>query len=505
MPGEVWLVVAFIVIYWELLWPYVVYPLQSWQRGCGRVKTLSSVPFGLPGTIRVVRNLLADQIMRRNAERDLGLGHVKTYWLESFFKWMVVTREPENVKAMLATQFADFSLASRSASLIPVFGSGIFTQDGSEWKHSRTMLRPQFSKEQISRLDGTARHTDRLIAQLRARRTVEAQQWFHMLTMDTATEFLFGESTNSLEEYRTAKSEAGGVSPAAFVESYTYLLKLAVRRIVFNNQRLFTEGWGGARVHLQRAHAFIDHYVERALATVRADAVPDNSYVFSYELAKLTDDPQVIRDEIFNILIAGRDTTASTLSYAFYYFVKHPELWDRVRADVWQAFPAGSSTEYTFEGLRRLTYVPLFVKEVLRLSPAVPFNVRTAVRDTKLPKGGGTDQQQPVFVPKGTSLFYSTYTIHRDPDIFGPTAREFDPDRWLDLKSVAWGYIPFNGGPRICLGQQFALTELYLVICKLAHAFTRIEPGPGFPKELRERQTLTASVGGSGVPVTFTT
>ena len=120
----------------------------------------------------------------------------------------------------------------------------------------------------------------------------------------------------------------------------------------------------------------------------------------------------------------------------------------------------------------------------------VPGNGRLAVRDTVLPLGGGPNGQHPLFVPKGTMVGYSPYTMHRRKDIYGSDADEFKPERWETLRP-GWEYLPFNGGPRICLGQQYAKTEALYVSVRLIQSFARMEsrdPGPW-----EESMTLTLS------------
>lgn len=97
-----------------------------------------------------------------------------------------------------------------------------------------------------------------------------------------------------------------------------------------------------------------------------------------------------------------------------------------------------------------------------------------------LPVGGGPNGKSPVFVRKGTIVFYSVWAMHRRQDLYGPDANEFRPERWADLRP-GWEYLPFNGGPRICIGQQYALTEAAYVTVRLAQQFSTLEtrdPGP---------------------------
>lgn len=114
------------------------------------------------------------------------------------------------------------------------------------------------------------------------------------------------------------------------------------------------------------------------------------------------------------------------------------------------------------------------MNETLRLHSVVPFNSRCAVLDTTLPVGGGPDETAPVFIPKGTEVNFSTHVLHRRHDLWGSDADEFVPERW-EKKRPGWNYAAFNGGPRICIGQQFALTEAGYVIARVLQKFDNIE------------------------------
>lgn len=100
-------------------------------------------------------------------------------------------------------------------------------------------------------------------------------------------------------------------------------------------------------------------------------------------------------------------------------------------------------------------YQPL---KVLRLYPSVPVNSRAAINPTVLPIGGGADGKSPIFVAQGRAVGYCVYAMHRRKDIYGPDANKFRPERWEggELKHIhSYAYLPFNGGPRICLGRKY--------------------------------------------------
>jgi cytochrome P450 len=91
---------------------------------------------------------------------------------------------------------------------------------------------------------------------------------------------------------------------------------------------------------------------------------------------------------------------------------------------------------------------------VLRLQPPVPVNFRVSTKDTSLPVGGGADGRSPIYIRKGTMVSYNVFAMHRRTDLWGKDAKTFRPERWEENAKHGWEYLPFNGGPRICLGRK---------------------------------------------------
>lgn len=113
-----------------------------------------------------------------------------------------------------------------------------------------------------------------------------------------------------------------------------------------------------------------------------------------------------------------------------------------------------------FEELKDMKYLRATLNESLRVHPVVPANSRQAIVDTVLPHGGGKDGRSPMFVSKGTIVSYAVHAMHHRKELFREDADEFRPERWLDEEGkkglrVGWEYLPFNGGPRICIGREF--------------------------------------------------
>lgn len=131
----------------------------------------------------------------------------------------------------------------------------------------------------------------------------------------------------------------------------------------------------------------------------------------------------------------------------------------------------------------------------LRLYPPVPLNNRTATKTTTLPTGGGPNGHSPKLVRKGELVVFSQYVNSRRRNIFGPDADEFHPERWEEggLSGIGWAYFPFSGGPRQCLGEDFALMEIYYTVVRLLQASRLISLPIGEQIEPvgEERQRLT--------------
>ncbi|KAJ5804879.1 Cytochrome P450 E-class CYP52 [Penicillium riverlandense] len=481
----------------------------SWQRsrhakslGCGAAPMY---PFKDPlGISNLMQSLAADRehaipelaTKRIEVISNLQGRYVSTVILRNLGRDNLFTTDPKNIQALLATQFKDFGLGpTRLSSLHQLLGTGIFTADGEEWSRSRSLLRPQFTREQISQLDLEEAHVQKAMQAL----PVAADGWttptdiqsiFFRLTIDSATEFLFGESVES----QIGALQGLNRPEDKFASYFDRSQWVAAQRARFEKFSWVVDN-KETRYSDAQVHAFVDKFVKNALDAVQRDKKPLDeekpaSYVFLDALVASTHDPIELRSQLLNILLAGRDTTASLLSWTIQMLTRHPAVFHKLRETIITDFGTYAAPhDITFANLKSCQYLQHCMNEVLRLYPVVPFNRRTAIRDTTLPRGGGPDGLSPVFVRKGQNVAYSTYVMHRRQDLWGPDANEFKPERWMDRK-VGWEYLPFNGGPRICIGQQFALTEAGYVIVRLLQRFDKIEDV--YPdRKIRGALTLT--------------
>ena len=394
---------------------------------------------------------------------------------------VIFTRDPENIKALLATQFEDFALGSRHAHLSPLLGDGIFTLDKEGWKNSRAMLRPQFAREQIGHVRSLEPHLQILAKHIDNSKGLylDIESLFFKLTVDTATEFLFGESVHTLidglEEVKLPNDWEGRQNFAqAFDESQSICSIRAYLQTLY-----FLQGGSRFKKDNELVHKFADYYVQKALNTSQEelDKKSRGGYIFLYELVKQTRNPIILRDQLLNILLAGRDTTAGLLSFTFLELGRNPEVLEKLKKEIYENFGQGENArleEITFESLKKCEYLKWVLNEALRLYPSVPVNFRVATKRTTLPVGGGDDEGSPLYVGKGTTVAYTVFATHRMAKFYGKDAYEFKPERWAEAKKLGWAYLPFNGGPRICLGQQFALTEASYVVTRLIQMFPHI-------------------------------
>ncbi|KAF8603600.1 CYP63 cytochrome P450 monooxygenase-like protein [Ceratobasidium sp. AG-I] len=440
-------------------------------------------------------DILRDGIHARNTEYpgDLflryfdTLGH--TFNLNLFGADQLFTCEPECIKAVLSTEFNTFEKGKNfKAKMRSVLGVGVFNSDGEMWQLHRSMSRPYFHRERVTHVDLFAHHSDVAISHLLARLSepgspaVDVQDLVGRFTLDSATEFLFGTSTHSLDAPLPYPHEAPADASATFAAAFGHAQEQLMLRFGLGKLwSLFELREDKTEKSMEVINAFTDPILEAKLRTKRegtmkhagkGETEKDGDTLLDH-LVGFSDDEKLIKDELLNILIAGRDTTAATLTFACYALAMYPECHVKLRAEVLETF--GTSQYPTFEDLRGMKYLRAFINEVLRVFPPVPFNERTAVHSTVFKSGG-----KKYYVPAHAQIPISILHMHRRKDLWGPDADEFDPERWLDsrlkkyLTPNPFIFLPFSAGPRICLGQQFAYNESSYFLVRLLQRVDQI-------------------------------
>ncbi|KAK0184815.1 cytochrome P450 [Armillaria mellea] len=415
---------------------------------------------------------------------------------------MIFTTSPKHIQLVLATEFQNFEKGERfQNSMKSVLGLGVFNADGDMWRFHRSMTRPFFTRDRITHFNLYDRHAEMTISQMKQRLRsgypVDFQDLMCRFTVDSATEFLFGSCVNTLTaslpypqnisivpaKSNDARSlEANGFSEAFF----------EVQRILSNRLR---KGWIWPLFEIRRdktdapmkiVRGFVEPIIQAALERKKASdsadkkseprTVGDDETLLDH-LVNMSSDPIVIKDETLNILIAGHDTTASTLTFVVYFLSVYPDVCSRLREEILTRI--GATRTPNFEDIKEMKYLRAVINETLRLYPAVPFNIRESISATTFPSEDPSEK--PFYIPGNTKISYSVFLMHRRKDLWGPDAEEFDPDRFLDhrlkqyLAPNPFIFLPFNAGPRICPGQQFAYNEISFMLVRLLQNFVSFE------------------------------
>ncbi|KAI9668556.1 MAG: hypothetical protein M1831_000995 [Alyxoria varia] len=427
---------------------------------------------------------------------------------------LTVTRDPENVQAIFSTQAQDFDIGpNRAPAFKPLLGDGLTTAQGAIWRRSRALLRPQFSKESISNLDLEERHVGDMLRVLESR--IGADGWtghvdlhpmFLNLTFDAAIEMLYGAPVNvqkrSLDKQQNAQFAPPETSNTLDDDALEFGNNVEAGKTWLYERMLFGKfNWLVRSKRFseicENVHAYVDRLVHARLQAgpnEKSNADNGEKFVLLNELAKQTQNPTELRNETLHVLSAGKDTTAALMGWLFYFLARNRRVFNELRQTILREFSQG----ITFRGLHSCRYLQNCINEAFRVAAIIPVIERVTNVDTTLPRGGGPFGDSPMFFRKGSRILISTFGMQHRADIWGPDVEDFKPERWDDHRA-GYEFVPFAGGPRKCIGQQFALTEASYTIVRLLQRFDDIEnvepPGP-----IRFHHALTNS-SGTGIQV----
>ncbi|RFU74921.1 hypothetical protein TARUN_7339 [Trichoderma arundinaceum] len=377
-------------------------------------------------------------------------------------QYFITTIDPENVKALLSSQFSDFNSGKKSL-FGPFIGDSMLTTDGTLWKHSRALVRPHLGKDQVEDLSRLEGHIQNLFKRLpKDGSTVDLQELFFRLTFDNVVELLLNEKVSTL-------SCQPGSHLHKVIEAFDNVGNLVNRRAALGPLlRFYRDTEMNATCKI--LHDFVDRIVEKAYFKWKAQTDRKSPYSFLESILDSTDDLVKVRFEVLGLLLAGRDTAASVMSNLLFVLAQRPDIWKQLQAEV----ECLEGRKPTYDDMKDLKYFRHVIDETLRLYPPVPGLFRAANRTTILPRGGGIDGRSPVLVPKGTVISCSTFSLHRREDVYGPDAQEFRPERWDNL-NVRWEFLPFSAGPKVCMGQTYAYAEMIYVVSRIVQEFDKID------------------------------
>ncbi|KAF9530969.1 cytochrome P450 [Crepidotus variabilis] len=438
-------------------------------------KALRSIKSGFPGDLM----------------HSWSLQYGQFFTIDRLSSRSLVTSEPDLIKAILATQFDSFEKGREFiGQMTSLLGTGVFNVDGEMWKFHRAMTRPFFTRERISDFEIYDRNCDASLNQARDRlkqgEPIDFQDLAARFTLDSATEFLCGHNVNSLGAGLPYTPTSSHKVPPQFAShpSNVFVRAFAEGQHLSTNRTALGEDWPLAELTGDKV-APLRRVVDEFTGPLMKKAVEkynngkmnqghdkEDTNLLTH-LVRHTQDPKILKDELVNLMVAGRDTTACLLTFSLYMISQHPEVEARLREEIYEKVGANGMPNYA--NMKGMKYMKAFLNEVLRLYPPVPINIRRSNAAVLVPPK--TPREKPLYIPSDTTILYGVVNIHRRTDLWGPTALNFDPMRFIDsrvskyLTPNPYIFCPFNAGPRICLGQQFAYHEATFFLVRLLQRF----------------------------------
>ncbi|CAN4111646.1 unnamed protein product [Withania somnifera] len=381
------------------------------------------------------------------------------------------TTDSRNIEHILKTNFGKYSKGKRNQEIImDLFGEGIFAMDGEKWKQQRKLASFEFSARVLRDFSCT-------VFRKRAAKLV-SKELLMRCSLDSIFKVGFGVDLNCMDgssgddnEFIKAFDDANALTYWRYVDPLWKLKRF------FNIRSEF---------FLKKNIKFIREFVDELIRTrrkqleMKQDSM-DKEDILSRFLLESKKDPekmtdQYLRDIILNFMLAGKDSTANTLSWFFYVLCKNPLIQVKIVEEVREVIgnnmkDNGRVDDFvatiTEQVLEKMHYLHATLTETLRLYPAVPVDGRCADADDVLPDG--------FHIRKGDGVYYMSYAMGRMPYIWGNDAEDFRPERWLKdgifQPESPFKFIAFHAGPRICLGKDFAYRQMKILSMALLHFF----------------------------------
>ncbi|HVR61364.1 MAG TPA: cytochrome P450 [Polyangia bacterium] len=358
---------------------------------------------------------------------------------------------PAYIEEVLVKQASSFRKDRISRQLSRAIGDGLVLSEGDLWRRQRRLMQPAFHHAQLrSYADTMVALAIDAVSGWRPGETRNVHQDMMALTMNIVAKLLFGADLSA-----DARDIGGTIT--RLMEDFSGNLGLSG---LMGLGRLPTPRALRIRGDIKR----LDEIVYRIIAQRRAAAEPGADLLALLLAAQDEDGSRMsdrqLRDETLTLFVAGHETTAHALTYALYLLAGHPDEQEALAAEVAEVL---GGRRPGFGDLERLKRAEAVLQESMRLYPPVWGVGREALADVQI---------GPYRIPKGASVFISQWAVHRDPALFADPER-FVPARWLGAPAPLprFAYFPFGGGPRICIGNRFAMMEATLILAVLCQRF----------------------------------
>jgi cytochrome P450 len=366
---------------------------------------------------------------------------------------------PDGIRHVLQENHLNYRKSLDYQNLKPMFGEGLVTSEGDLWKRQRRLAQPAFHRQRLgATVSVMVRRTDEILQRLDAFASSGEPFDLHAQMSELAllivSEVLFGADLSG---------EVSRVGPevSRILEILTYRM-----RTLWQLVPIWVPTPKSLRFH--RSRALLDRIVNDLIAARRGrpdGPAPGDLLAMLMEArdadtgAGMSD--RQLRDEVMTLFLAGHETTANALTWTFMLLARAPAAAARLHSEIDQVLGARAPG---FEDLPRLAFTSRVIDESLRLYPPVWVVTRAALAPDAI---GG------YRIDPGDNMLLSQYLTHRHAD-FWEHPEVFDPDRFLPERSAGrprFAYFPFGGGPRQCIGNQFALMEAAAVLARIAQRF----------------------------------
>lgn len=366
--------------------------------------------------------------------------------------------EPSAIEEVLVSKNRAFHKHYVLRFLKPVLGQGLLTSEGDLWLRQRRMVQPAFARAHLVRYaESMTRHAAEVSSGWAPGSRRNIHRDFMQLTLQIAAETMLGVT---LREECQQVGEALETVQQDFSQRFSSLVPLPTWAPTPGQRKL--------RSAIQSLENLIARLVAERTASPSGSVDALSALLTQFPPGESGALPPLLRDEVMTLLLAGHDTTSNALAWTFYLLAQHPgadqRLADEVRNVVGGRLP-------TFDDVAELHCTRQVVQESLRLYPPAYAFGREAIQETTV---GG------VPLRKGDNIVIPQWVIHRDPRFYEDPLK-FSPERWTESFAADlphFAYLPFGGGPRVCIGNQFAMLELVLIVATIVQKFRlRLEPG----------------------------
>jgi cytochrome P450 len=374
---------------------------------------------------------------------------------------------PDAIEETLVTRNKDFVKNVTEQAWFVLLGNGLLISEGDFWRRQRRLMQPAFHRSRIQEYGQTmVAFTGRLLDGWRDGERRDLHEEMMGLTMAIVAKVLFDADVSHqakdvgnalhivLQEFN--RQMLTPVQVPIFIPTPA---NVRFRRAIGQLERIIYD------IVRRRRQVGPAGYTNDLLSMLLQAQDDEES---AQEFGQTMSDKQ-LRDEMMTIFLAGHETTANALSWCLYLLAQHPEVEEKLLAELTAVL---GNRPPTPADMPQLSYTEKIVKEAMRLYPPVWFlEGRRAVRDTQIAR---------YHVPQGTIMGLSPWVVHRDGRFY-PEPTRFNPDRWTEAftrQLARYAYFPFGGGPRLCIGQSFAMMEAVLILAAVMQRF-HLELVPG--------------------------